>query len=527
MVMQRFSILILCLAGLLVHGAGADNKDTLDSIRSKRPPRKSSTPSRPAPSRPRTKVPRATKPVAAVPQPASPAPLIVAPLGGTPYRTLAAALKAAKPGAKIRVRSGIYAESLVLDRPVEIVPDQFDPGGIIVEGVSGPALIVTASAATVQGLTFRLRADVRADYCVDVSNGRFTLDDCEVTSGTKAAVAIRGMKTDAYVNRCRIKGSMGDGASMTDQAGATFTDCELVDNASAGMRVTTEAHPILQTCILRKNKAQGLYAGDGATPSLAQCDLLENAAEGLVVEKTARATLRGGNVRGNAATGVLANEKADLVMEGVTLTANKVGVEVHNSSVAILTACRMVGHSQNGLAFRAQSRGTVERTEISKCGWHGISLETGSDPIFRNCSSRENNATALIVNDQSRGTFEDCDFANGHDWSCVNVLSGSDPIMRRCKIRDSARGGMEISRGAKGLFEEVEVFGNAWSGITLSQKADPVLKGCTVRNNQHWGFYVYEDGRGTLENCDVRANGRGSLAFPTNTQPTIRESRLQ
>lgn len=525
--MQRFPAIILCLAGLLVHAAGADNKDTLDSIRSKPAPRKRSAPSRPAPTPPRPRTRRTTKPVAAAPKPTTPATLVVAPLGGTPYRTLAAALKAAKPGAKIRVRSGIYAESLILDRSVEIVPDRFDPGGIIVEGINGPALTVTASAATVQGLTFRLRADTRADHCVEISNGRFTLDDCEVTSGTKAAVAIRGAKTDAYVNRCRIKGSLGDGVSVTDQAGATFTDCELVDNASAGMRVTTKAHPILQTCILRKNKAQGLHASDGGAPSLAQCDLLENAAEGLVVEKAARATLRGGNVRGNAGTGVLANDKADLVMEGVTLTANKVGVEVHYSSVATLTACRMVGHSQNGLAFRAQSRGTVERTEISKCGWHGISVDTGSDPIFRNCSSRENNATALIVNDQGRGTFEDCDFANGHDWCCVDILNGSDPVLRRCKIRDSARGGLEMARGAKGLLEAVEVYGNAWSGISLSQKADPVLKGCTVRNNQHWGFYVYDDGRGTLENCDVRANGRGSLAFPTNTQPTIRESRLQ
>lgn len=122
--MLRYRVILaggVCLAALAVSGAGADNKDTLDSIRSKRPRSKPApTNRRPAP---RSKPAHAPRPAANTAKPAAPATLVVAALGGTPYRTLSAAIKAAKPGAKIRVRSGTYSESVVLDRAVEIVPD--------------------------------------------------------------------------------------------------------------------------------------------------------------------------------------------------------------------------------------------------------------------------------------------------------------------------------------------------------------------------------------------------------------------
>lgn len=524
---QATPALLVILATLSLSVAVADTKDTLDSIRSKRNARKST-------SAPRTPVPPSrSRPAppgksAKAPAKSSVAPtLVVAPLGGTPYRTLTAALKAAKPGSRIRVRSGVYTESLVLDRPVEIVPDQFDPGGIIVEGVAGPALRLNTSAASVQGLTFRLRADNRSDYCVEGAQGRLNLDDCEVTSGIQAALSFRGDRTTAAVTRCRIKGSLGDGVRAADGAQPAFTDCEIIDNSGAGVRASTGARPILQTCILRKNRAQGICSADRSTATLAQCDVLENAAEGVLVEKEGRATLRGGTVKGNGSTGVLSRAKAELVLEGVTVTANVVGVEVHDSSVATITDCRIVNHPHNGLAFRSQSKGRVERTEVGKCGWHGITAETGADPVIRNCSSRENNATALLVNEGAKGIYEDCDFANGHDWSCVVILRQSEPVLRRCKIRNSDRGGLEVGDGAHAVFEGVEVFENAWSGVSLYRKAESLMKGCTVRNNQHWGLYVFEDGKGTLENCDVRANGRGSVSVPSANQPTIRDSRIQ
>ena len=49
--------------------------------------------------------------------------LVVAAAGKADHRSIGAALSAAKPGARILVRPGVYRESLVLDKPVEIFGD--------------------------------------------------------------------------------------------------------------------------------------------------------------------------------------------------------------------------------------------------------------------------------------------------------------------------------------------------------------------------------------------------------------------
>ena len=49
--------------------------------------------------------------------------VIVSKDGGGQYTTIGAALKAVQPGMRILVRAGIYDETLIITKPVEIVAD--------------------------------------------------------------------------------------------------------------------------------------------------------------------------------------------------------------------------------------------------------------------------------------------------------------------------------------------------------------------------------------------------------------------
>jgi len=76
--------------------------------------------------------------------------LVVSPTG--PYRTIAAAIAAADPGASITVRAGRYREPTVMvDRPVTLIGDS----GAVLDGEGQRALmIVHADHVTIHGLTF-------------------------------------------------------------------------------------------------------------------------------------------------------------------------------------------------------------------------------------------------------------------------------------------------------------------------------------------------------------------------------------
>src|SRR5262249_43761012 len=75
------------------------------------------------------KLPEAPPVPPPLPAPKAPAPapetrnLIVCATGNGHHRTITEALRSAQPGAVVRVRPGLYRESLVLDREVRVVGD--------------------------------------------------------------------------------------------------------------------------------------------------------------------------------------------------------------------------------------------------------------------------------------------------------------------------------------------------------------------------------------------------------------------
>ena len=69
------------------------------------------------------------------------------------YPTIQAAIHAAKPGDIIRVRAGIYAENLTLDKPISLIAETFDQinpvnNTTIIDGGSGSAAIFIPSGLT-------------------------------------------------------------------------------------------------------------------------------------------------------------------------------------------------------------------------------------------------------------------------------------------------------------------------------------------------------------------------------------------
>jgi F-box protein 11 len=520
-------------AGVSAAGKGV----SLDSIRAKKKPvaKARPKPARPKPTRaqpPRPvagkpssspKRPTAAKPTAA--KPAAPLVLEVSPLGVTPYQTISAALRKATPGTKIRVRAGIYQESLVLDKPVAIEPADRE-GGVVVEGISGPALTNGASAASVRGFTFRLRADAKAAFCIEIPTGRLVLDGCDITGGATAAVGVSGDGTNPYLTRCRIEKTPTDGVLAAQKASPTFDQCTFINNGGAGARVTAEARPIFQGCLFQKNKADGVVAS-GCGPALfTQCDFIENAASGALIEAKATPTFKTCTFRSNGTHGAVSANNGSPTLEDCTMQGNTTGLQVQGGSSATARGCKFWDQRNNGVFMVEKSHVILEGCEAWGSGWHGIVITGGADAALKKCTSRDNNGSALQIHGGARGDLTDCDLANGRDWSCVVVLDVTESTFRRTRVRNSVRGGIEVAN-AKLVLEQCEIFANGWSGVSFTKNSEGTVRNCTIRDNQHWGVALYDAAVTTFDECDVRSNARGSLGNHTGRPPTIRASRIQ
>src|SRR5262249_31063034 len=134
----------------------AQGKDTIKSIRGRKPPASNSRP-KPAPARRSrrtvtTPVRRAA--VRTTPPKIDPLKIVVSRLGQGQFKTIGEAVRSAKAGARIVVRPGVYEESVNIDRSVEIsVEPGAAEGSTILENVTGSVLIVDSSDCVIRGLS--------------------------------------------------------------------------------------------------------------------------------------------------------------------------------------------------------------------------------------------------------------------------------------------------------------------------------------------------------------------------------------
>jgi hypothetical protein len=168
------------------------------------------------------------------------------------------AIRAAPPRSRILVGPGVYHESVVIDRPVEIVGDG-PRADIVIESHDGDAVVMMAREAGVRGLTLRCRAGANghAVFAVDVPMGRLLLEDCDITSDSLACVGLHGSLSRPVVRGCLIHGGAKEGVLAYDGASGLFEDCEIRENALAGVVERDGGTATLRGCRVEGNGGGG------------------------------------------------------------------------------------------------------------------------------------------------------------------------------------------------------------------------------------------------------------------------------
>jgi len=161
---------------------------------------------------------------------ASAAELVVDPNGGTAFSTLAGAVAAAPPGATIRLRSGIYTETLVITKDLSVVGSDVGQGAVLDGEGRRPLLRIEGEVACrLENLGFRRGLGdaggaglVAGGAVVDFINCSF-LDNTAREEG--GAVHLRGRGTWSEFVGCHFQRNeaLGDAGALFVAPGAEIT----------------------------------------------------------------------------------------------------------------------------------------------------------------------------------------------------------------------------------------------------------------------------------------------------------------
>jgi parallel beta-helix repeat protein len=275
------------------------------------------------------------------------------------FATVSAAIEAAQPGDRILVRPGLYQESLVVDKPLEIMGD-------------GPVEDIEIRSRDINVLTFRasigrvanltLCAFGKGRKGVSIVQGRLDLDGCDITSQGGSCVYIRD-GADPRLRRNKIHDGKDNGVFVYDNGLGTLEDNEIVGNGLSGVEIEDGGDPVLRRNQIHGNKS-GINVHDAGLGTFEDNEITASEFSGVQIRA-------GGNP---------------------VLRRN----QIHDST-------------ENGVHVRDNGLGTLEGNEITGNGYSGIVIAVGGNPTVRGNRINRNKARAIWVYDGGKGVFEDND----------------------------------------------------------------------------------------------------------------------
>jgi F-box protein 11 len=316
-------------------------------------------------------------------QKTEPPTLVVDPMHRGDHPTITQAIQAAAPGDRILVRPGLYQESLVIEKPLEIIGDG-DAGEVIVQATGQNALLFKTTMGRVANLTLRQMGDGEW-FGVDIAQGRLELEDCDVTSHSLACVGIHG-GADPRLRRNRIHGGNQSGVFVYKNGQGTLEDNDIFGNAYHGVSIAEGGSPTLRRNRIHDGKQNGVYAYNAGQGTLEDNDIFANARSGVQIKTGGNPMLRRNRIHDGKQSGVFVNE--------------------------------------NGL-------GTLEDNDIFGNAVCGVSVATGGNPTFRRRINR-NGYEAVWIQQGAAGTFEDNDLRH-NGTGAWDISTGSEANVTRTR----------------------------------------------------------------------------------------------
>ena len=237
------------------------------------------------------------------------------------YTSIAEAIQNEKAGTRILVRPGHYRESLVIDKPLEIIGDG-NRDDIVLETAGKDLVLFNASMGRMSNLTLRQRGGGLFD-AVAIAQGRLDLEDCDISSQGWAAIAINE-GADPRVRRNRIQDCKEAGISVYASVSGIIEDNEISGIGSIGIGIHDGADPIVRRNRICDSKEHGIAVFEGGAGLIEDNEIFGNAKSGIDVTDAGNPTVRGNWIRGNQ-VGIRVYDGGQGTFENNVLAENKRG----------------------------------------------------------------------------------------------------------------------------------------------------------------------------------------------------------
>ena len=300
------------------------------------------------------------------------------------FATITDAIAAAAPGSRILVRSGVYDEGLIIDKPLEIVGDG-EQGDMIIRAMGKNAVLFKTSRSKLSNLMIRQNGGGEW-YAVNIIQGCLEIDDCDIASDSLACIAVHG---NAYP---RIIGN------------------KIHDGKNIGVYVYENGQGVIEDNDIYRNEGPGILIEDGGNPVVMHNNIYNCNGNGVRVIINGRGLIEDNDIHRNAFSGISIESGGD-----PKVIRNK----IHD------------GKSWG--VYVAGGQGFIEDNDIFFNESAAIGIFNGANPrVIRN-KIHDGKSWGVFING-SQGVIEDNDIYNMGSLS-IHISDDGNPKVNRNRVR--------------------------------------------------------------------------------------------
>jgi hypothetical protein len=215
---------------------------------------------------------------------------------GGEISTITDAIRKAAPYTRIEVESGTYRESLVINKPLQIVG--VGDGRVVIESVNKPVLVLRSPNVELRNLSMHGHCSRGSAEPFPCSGSRGKQSDAAqlhhyfgVTRGRSRFMA---QGVTAILRNCLIKGARTSGVLVYDEAKADLVNCAVSGAGYTGIEAMEWGDVLVRSSTLSENRSA------------------------VVVQKRGRVLLQDSQVNSNSWEGVKVQEGGVLVLQRTT-----------------------------------------------------------------------------------------------------------------------------------------------------------------------------------------------------------------
>jgi parallel beta-helix repeat protein len=324
--------------------------------------------------------------------------IVVGKFGSADYQSISEAVKNAQPGTRILVRPGFYLESLVIDKPLEILGDGA-VGDIKIVSQGAFCIRMQTENAVVRGFSLANEADRRGKKhsTVKILTGSLILQDCDITSDSGSCISIHTTMANPVIQRCKIHDGKHSGIWITENGRGIIEDCDIFGNTYPEIVIDKGGNPTIRRCRIHDGKGNGIRVTENGRGIVEDCDIFGSTYPQIVIDKSGNPTIR---------------------------------------------RCKIHDGKGNGVCVVKDGQGIVEDCDIFANADSGVYVDKGGNPTIRRCKI-ERNVWGVYVKSNGTGTFENCDLT-GNQRGAWQLEMGSS--VRRSDNNDKDGMGKLIKR---------------------------------------------------------------------------------